>query len=53
MFTWKHNNALFGVATLYELRSTTGFEKKKELLVEVAKWSGDGLKTHCLKLPAN
>ena len=43
----------FGLATLYELRSTTGFEKKKELLVEVAKWGGDGLKTHCLKMPAN
>jgi len=40
-------------ATLYELRSTAGFEKKKELLVDVAKWSGDGLKTNCLKMPAN
>lgn len=40
-------------ATLYELRSTVGLEKKKELLVEVAKWSGDGLKTNSLKLPAN
>jgi len=44
---------LFNLSTLYELRSTTGFEKKKELLVEVAKWSGDGLKTQCLKMPAN
>lgn len=41
------------VATLYELRSTAGFEKKKELLIDVAKWSGDGLKTNCLKMPAN
>jgi trafficking protein particle complex subunit 12 len=40
-------------ATLYELRSMLGFEKKRALLVEVAKWSGDGLKTSCLKLPAN
>jgi len=44
---------LFNLSTLYELRSTNGFEKKKELLIEVAKWSGDGLKTHCLKMPAN
>jgi len=44
---------LFNLSTLYELRSTAGFEKKKELLVEVAKWSGDGLKTNCLKMPAN
>jgi len=44
---------LFNLSTLYELMSTPGFEKKKELLVEVAKWSGDGLKTHCLKMPAN
>jgi len=41
------------LATLYELRSVVGFEKKKELLVDVAKWSGDGLKTNCLKMPAN
>lgn len=41
------------LATLYELRSTNGFEKKKELLVEAAKWGGDGLRTNCLKLPAN
>ncbi|PPQ91887.1 hypothetical protein CVT25_000762 [Psilocybe cyanescens] len=44
---------LFNLSTLYELRATSGFEKKKELLVEVAKWSGDGLKTNCLKMPAN
>ncbi|KAF8159461.1 hypothetical protein B0H34DRAFT_655232 [Crassisporium funariophilum] len=44
---------LFNLSTLYELRSTTGFEKKRELLVEVAKWSGDGLRTNCLKMPAN
>jgi len=44
---------LFNMSTLYELRSTSGFEKKKELLVEVAKWSGDGLRTNCLKMPAN
>lgn len=44
---------LFNLSTLYELRSTAGFEKKKELLVDVAKWSGDGLKTNCLKMPTN
>ncbi|PPQ64218.1 hypothetical protein CVT24_008594 [Panaeolus cyanescens] len=44
---------LFNLATLYELRSTIGFEKKKDLLIEVAKWSGDGLRTNCLKMPAN
>ena len=53
MFTWNLNNAFFfGLTTLYELRSMTRFEKK-ELLIEVAKWSGDGPKTHCLKMPAN
>ncbi|KAH6915927.1 hypothetical protein BKA70DRAFT_1254199 [Coprinopsis sp. MPI-PUGE-AT-0042] len=44
---------LFNLSTLYELRSMLGFEKKRALLVEVSKWSGDGLKTSCLKLPAN
>ncbi|TFK29705.1 hypothetical protein FA15DRAFT_609812 [Coprinopsis marcescibilis] len=44
---------LFNLSTLYELQSTLGFEKKRQLLVEVAKWSGDGLKTSCLKLPSN
>jgi len=43
---------LFNLATLYELRSTTAFEKKRQLLIEVAKWSGDGLRATCLKLPA-
>ncbi|EAU90505.2 hypothetical protein CC1G_00889 [Coprinopsis cinerea okayama7 len=44
---------LFNLSTLYELKSMVGFEKKRQLLVEVAKWSGDGLKATCLKLPAN
>ncbi|KAF8906282.1 hypothetical protein CPB84DRAFT_1813897 [Gymnopilus junonius] len=44
---------LFNLSTLYELQSSRGFEKKKELLVEVAKWSGDGLRTNCLKMPSN
>ncbi|KAI0654039.1 hypothetical protein C8Q70DRAFT_1030630 [Cubamyces menziesii] len=39
------------IATLYELRSAAGADKKRELLVEVAKWAGDGLRTTCLKLP--
>ena len=41
------------VATLYELRSAAGADKKRELLVEVAKWAGDGLRTTCLKMPTN
>ncbi|KAF6761614.1 hypothetical protein DFP72DRAFT_879134 [Ephemerocybe angulata] len=44
---------LFNLSTLYELRSSIGFANKRDLLVEVAKWSGDGLKTTCLKLPTN
>jgi len=44
---------LFNLSTLYELRSSLGMERKKDLLVEVAKWSGDGLKTSCLKMPMN
>ncbi|KAF5350206.1 hypothetical protein D9758_007846 [Tetrapyrgos nigripes] len=44
---------LFNLSTLYELRSATATEKKLNLLVEVAKWSGDGLKTTCLKMPSN
>ncbi|KAI0343024.1 hypothetical protein BDW22DRAFT_1393758 [Trametopsis cervina] len=42
---------LFNLSTLYELRSTTAADKKRELLVEVAKWAGDGLRTACLKMP--
>ncbi|KAI0325893.1 hypothetical protein GY45DRAFT_1260037 [Cubamyces sp. BRFM 1775] len=42
---------LFNLSTLYELRSAAGADKKRELLVEVAKWAGDGLRTTCLKLP--
>ncbi|KAH7070899.1 hypothetical protein BKA62DRAFT_741091 [Auriculariales sp. MPI-PUGE-AT-0066] len=44
---------LFNIATLYELRSTTATEKKRDLLIEVSKWSGDGLRTTCLKLPTS
>jgi len=44
---------LFNLSTLYELRSATAAENKRDLLVEVAKWSGDGLKTTCLKMPSN
>lgn len=40
-------------ATLYELRSTAGVDKKRELLIEVARWAGDGLRTTCLKMPTN
>ncbi|KAI9451686.1 hypothetical protein BJY52DRAFT_91219 [Lactarius psammicola] len=41
---------LFNLSTLYELRSSIAADKKRELLVEVAKWSGDGLRTTCLKM---
>ncbi|KXN87417.1 Trafficking protein particle complex subunit 12 [Leucoagaricus sp. SymC.cos] len=44
---------LFNLSTLYELRSAAGLEKKKGLLIEVAKWSGDGLRTNCLKMPTS
>lgn len=44
------NTAL--TATLYELRSSIAADKKRELLIEVAKWSGDGLRTTCLKMPS-
>jgi len=43
---------LFNLSTLYELHSATAAEKKRDLLIEVAKWSGDGLKTTCLKMPS-
>ncbi|KAG6891591.1 hypothetical protein C0992_002629 [Termitomyces sp. T32_za158] len=41
------------LATLYELHSGTAAEKKQSLLLEVAKWSGDGLRTTCLKMPTS
>lgn len=44
---------LFNLSTLYELRSATAIDKKCELLIDVAKWSGDGMKTTCLKMPSN
>ncbi|KAF7309842.1 Tetratricopeptide repeat protein 15-like [Mycena indigotica] len=42
---------LFNLSTLYELRSATAVENKRNLLIEVSRWSGDGLKTACLKMP--
>jgi len=44
---------LFNISTMYELRSTAGMDKKRDLLIEVAKWAGDGLRTTCLKMPTN
>ncbi|TBU27304.1 hypothetical protein BD311DRAFT_665670 [Dichomitus squalens] len=44
---------LFNLSTLYELRSAAGADKKRDLLIEVAKWAGDGLRTTCLKMPTN
>jgi len=43
---------IFNLSTLYELRSGLTAHKKRDLLIEVAKWSGDGVRTACLKLPA-
>ncbi|TDL23637.1 hypothetical protein BD410DRAFT_720445 [Rickenella mellea] len=44
---------LFNISTLYELRSALALNKKRSLLIEVAKWSGDGLKTTCLKMSSS
>ncbi|KAH9840252.1 uncharacterized protein C8Q71DRAFT_483076 [Rhodofomes roseus] len=44
---------LFNLSTMYELRSTAGADRKRSLLIEVAKWAGDGLRTTCLKMPSN
>ena len=52
LFALSEHIALF-LATLYELRSSIAADKKRELLIEVAKWSGDGLRTTCLKMPTN
>ncbi|KZT71978.1 hypothetical protein DAEQUDRAFT_665146 [Daedalea quercina L-15889] len=44
---------LFNLSTMYELRSAAGADKKRNLLIEVAKWAGDGLRTTCLKMPSS
>ncbi|KAK0501551.1 hypothetical protein EDD18DRAFT_740018 [Armillaria luteobubalina] len=44
---------LFNLSTLYELRPATGADRKSELLIQVVHWSGDGLRTTCLKMPPN
>ncbi|KIY49499.1 hypothetical protein FISHEDRAFT_41576 [Fistulina hepatica ATCC 64428] len=44
---------LFNLSTLYELRSSSSFDKKRNLLIEVAKWGGDGLRASCLKMPTS
>ncbi|KAF9647421.1 hypothetical protein BDM02DRAFT_3098171 [Thelephora ganbajun] len=44
---------LFNLSTLYELRASHGMELKKDLLIQVAQLSGDGLRTTCLKMPTN
>ncbi|KAL5513153.1 hypothetical protein ACEPAH_3551 [Sanghuangporus vaninii] len=43
---------LFNLSTMYELRAGLTAHRKRDLLIEVAKWSGDGLRTACLKLNA-
>lgn len=49
----RHRLTLTSQATMYELRSTAGIDKKMNMLVDVAKWAGDGLRTTCLKMPAS
>ncbi|CCM01807.1 uncharacterized protein FIBRA_03874 [Fibroporia radiculosa] len=44
---------LFNLSTMYELRSAAGVDKKRNLLIEVSKWAGDGLRVTCLKMPTN
>ena len=44
---------IWRAATLYELRASYGMELKKDLLIQVAQMSGDGLRTTCLKMPTN
>ncbi|OCH85501.1 hypothetical protein OBBRIDRAFT_762865 [Obba rivulosa] len=44
---------LFNISTMYELRSSVGLDRKRDLLIEVSKWAGDGLRTTCLKMPTN
>ena len=41
---------LFNLSTLYELRAGLAAHRKRELLVETAKWSGDGVRVACLKM---
>ena len=50
---WEFLRLLMLTATLYELHSATAVDKKRDLLIEVAKGSGDGLKTTCLKMPTS
>ncbi|KAL1747812.1 hypothetical protein HDZ31DRAFT_80114 [Schizophyllum fasciatum] len=44
---------LFNLSTLYELRSASAVNNKRELLITVARYSGDGLRTTCLKMPTS
>ncbi|KAI5895432.1 uncharacterized protein SCHCODRAFT_01088086 [Schizophyllum commune H4-8] len=44
---------LFNLSTLYELRSASAVNNKRELLITVARFSGDGLRTTCLKMPTS
>jgi hypothetical protein len=37
-------------ATMYELQSNTGMERKIGVLLQVAQWSGDGMRHTALKL---
>ncbi|KAG6821423.1 hypothetical protein H0H93_010147 [Arthromyces matolae] len=53
LFNLSFRNSKYFTATLYELHSATAAENKRNLLLEVAKWSGDGLRVTCLKMPTN
>ncbi|KAF9163584.1 hypothetical protein DFQ26_002340 [Actinomortierella ambigua] len=41
---------VFNLATLYELRSDGSFNQKQQLMLEVAKWTGDQFNTSMFKL---
>ncbi|KAI8327309.1 hypothetical protein EDC96DRAFT_98598 [Choanephora cucurbitarum] len=42
--------AIMNMCTLYELRCEDAIEKKKQVLMQVARWAGDSFGADCLKL---
>lgn len=47
-----HENLLLNLCTLYELESSSSLENKYKMLRMVAKYKGDAVSLHCLKLQA-
>lgn len=45
-----HENLLLNLCTLYELESSSSMENKYKMLRMVAKYKGDAISLHCLKL---